>query len=129
MDYAAIKAVHIACAVLSAGGFAVRGVLMLRDSALLATRFVRVAPHVVDTLLLASAVALAWMSGQYPFAQSWLTAKVVALIAYILLGTLALKRGRSRAVRAAAFALALAAVLYILAVAVTRNPTIFFASG
>jgi uncharacterized membrane protein SirB2 len=129
VDYAAIRAIHVACALLSAGGFVARGVLMLRDSTLLATRFARVAPHVVDTLLLASAVALAWMSGQYPFAQAWLTAKVVALLAYILLGTLALKRGRSKAVRAAAFALALATVLYILAVAVTRSPAPFFASG
>ena len=129
MDYAAIKAIHVACAILSAAGFAARGVLMLRDSALLASRFVRIAPHIIDTLLLASAVALAWMSAQYPFAQAWLTAKVVALVAYILLGTIALKRGRSKPVRAAAFALALATVLYILAVAYTRNPAILFASG
>lgn len=122
MDYATIRAIHVGCAVLSIAGFAARGMLMLIGSPLLAARFVRVAPHVVDSLLLASALALAWMSGQYPFEQDWLTAKVLALVAYIGLGTVALKRGRSKAVRATAFALALATVLYIVCVALARDP-------
>ena len=66
-------------------------------------------------------VALAWRGGQYPFAQSWLIAKVLALLAYIVLGTVALKRGRTKKVRAIAFAVALATVLYIVAVALARN--------
>jgi uncharacterized membrane protein SirB2 len=122
MEYLLLRQVHVACAFLSIAGFALRGVLMLRGSTLLQSRIARVAPHVVDTLLLASALALAWLSGQYPFAQAWLTAKLLALIAYILLGTVALKRGRSKAVRAAAFALALGTVLYIVSVALTRDP-------
>ncbi|MEO8144106.1 MAG: SirB2 family protein [Betaproteobacteria bacterium] len=122
MSYLLIKQVHIACVLLSIAGFLLRGILMLRDSPLLHSRIARIAPHVVDTVLLASAIALAWMSGQYPFAQGWLTAKVLALVAYIALGTVALKRGRGKAVRAAAFALALAAVSYIVCVALTRNP-------
>jgi uncharacterized membrane protein SirB2 len=100
----------------------VRGLLMLRGSPLLAARFTRVAPHIVDTVLLASALALAWQSGQYPFAQGWLTAKLVALVAYVVLGSLALKRGRSLRTRATFFMLALATVLYIVSVAVTRSP-------
>lgn len=122
MDYLLLKQIHVACAILSIGGFGARGVLMLRESPLLNARFVRVAPHVVDTALLASAIALAWLSGQYPFAQSWLTAKVLALLAYIALGMIALKLGRNRTVRAIAFASALAAMLYIFSVALTRNP-------
>lgn len=121
MDYAFLKAVHVASAALSIAGFAARGVLMLRDSPWLQAKFARIVPHVVDTALLGSAIALAWMSGQYPFAQGWLTAKVLALIAYIALGTVALKRGRTKAVRVAAYLLALAVVLYLLSVAVTRN--------
>ena len=121
-----MQKLHVACAMLSIAGFALRGALMLRDSVLLRSRVARVAPHVVDTLLLASAVALAWQSGQYPFAQSWLTAKLLALIAYIVLGTIALKRGRSKNVRTVAFWLALLAVLYIVSVALTRNPVGFF---
>lgn len=122
MDYLLLKQVHVASAVLSITGFAARGVLMLRDSPLLQSRFARVAPHVVDTILLASAIALTWLSGQYPLAQPWLTAKLLALFAYIALGMIALKRGRSKKVRAIAFALALAAVLYIVCVALTRSP-------
>jgi uncharacterized membrane protein SirB2 len=127
MQYLALKWVHIACAILSISGFALRGILMLADSPLLAARFVRIAPHVVDTVLLASALWLAALIGQYPFVQGWLTGKVLALIAYIVLGTVALKRARSKAVRAAAFALALATAAYILSVALTRNPLGFFA--
>ena len=120
-----MKQVHVACAVLSVASFALRGALMLRDSALLQSRIARVAPHVVDTLLLASAIALAWKSGQYPFAHSWLTAKLLALIAYIVLGTIALKRGRTRAARIVAFVLALATALYLFSVALTRHPAGF----
>ena len=129
MDYLLVKQVHVACAVLSVAGFALRGALMLRDSALLQSRVARVAPHVVDTLLLASAIALAWQSGQYPFAQSWLTAKLLALIAYIVLGTIALKRGRTKGLRTVAFWLALLVVLYIVSVALTRNPLGFLTLG
>jgi uncharacterized membrane protein SirB2 len=122
MVYVLLKGVHAGSAALSIAGFVVRGVLMLRDSPWLQSRLARVAPHVVDTVLLGSAIALAWLSGQYPFAQSWLTAKVLGLLAYIALGTIALKRGRGRPVRAAAFVLALAAVTYVVSVAFTRNP-------
>jgi uncharacterized membrane protein SirB2 len=126
MDYLLLKQVHIVCAVLSIAGFAARGVLMLRESHLLQTRFVRMAPHAVDSVLLASALALAWLSGQYPFAQGWLTAKVLALAAYIVLGTIALKPGRNPIARRAAFILALATVLYIVSVALTRDPWGYF---
>ena len=102
---------------------------MLRDSPWLQSRFARVAPHGVDTVLLGSAIVLAWLSGQYPFAQSWLTAKVLALAAYIALGTVALKRGRSTTIRAAAFALALGAAGYIVTVALTRDPLGFLAQA
>lgn len=121
MDYLLLKQVHVACAILSIAGFATRGVLMIRDSTLLNARFARIAPHIIDTALLASAIALAWQTGQYPFAQGWLTAKVIALVAYIVLGAMALKRGRSKAARTVAFVLALATALYIVSVALTRS--------
>ena len=122
MDYAAIKFVHVACAVLSIAGFAWRGLLMLRDSPLLRARPVRVLPHIVDTVLLLSAGVLAWKSAQYPFVEPWLTAKVLALVAYIVLGTVALKRGRSQRVRVVALALALLTAGYIVSVALTKSP-------
>jgi len=129
MVYLIVRQVHVLCAALSIAGFALRGVLMLRDSALLQSRIARAAPHVVDTLLLASAVVLSWQSAQYPFAQGWLTAKLLALVAYIVLGTVALKRGRTKGVRAAALALALLAAFYIVSVAVTRDPAGFLRLG
>jgi uncharacterized membrane protein SirB2 len=120
--YLFVKYVHVGCVVLSLAGFAARGALMLRGSPLLQARFVRVAPHVVDTLLLASALWLAWMMQQYPFVHGWLTAKVLGLLAYIILGSIALRRGHTRAVRLAALAGALLAAGYVVAVALTKNP-------
>lgn len=122
MDYLTLKHFHMGCAAASGSLFVVRGAWMLRDSPRLQARWVRVAPHVVDTLLLASAIGLAVWSGQYPGAQHWLTAKVSALLAYIVLGTIALKRGRTKMVRISAFIGALAVFGYIVAVAVTKQP-------
>lgn len=119
--YVLARDLHVGAVVLSLGGFAARGALMLAGSALLGTRFVRVAPHVVDTVLLASAAWLAWQLGQYPFVHGWLTAKLLALLAYIALGTLALRRGRTKALRVTAFAGASLAAAYIVVVALTRD--------
>lgn len=125
MDYYALKYLHMSCAALSGGLFLLRGCWMLFQPARLQQRWVRVAPHVIDTALLASAVTLAVLSGQYPLAQGWLSAKLLALLLYIVLGTVALKRGKTRAVRATAFAAALACFGYIVAVAVSKQPLPF----
>ena len=121
--YWAVRTLHVACAAISIAGFAVRGALMLADSPHLHKRWVRVAPHVVDTLLLASAIWLAWFLGQMPFVHGWITAKVFALLAYIVLGMVALKRGKAKGARAGAFAAALGAAGYIVWVALTRDAT------
>ena len=89
--YLWIKYLHVACVILSLSGFAARGALMLAGSPLLNARWVRIVPHVVDTVLLASAVWLAWFLGQVPFVHGWITAKVFALVAYVILGSIALK--------------------------------------
>ena len=121
--YLAVRTLHVVCAVLSIAGFTLRGGLMLLESPWLQKRFVRVAPHVVDTLLLASAVWLAWFLGQVPFVHGWVTAKILALLAYIVLGVFALRRGRTKRARAGAFAAALACAAYIVSVALTRDAT------
>lgn len=125
MSYLAIKHLHVTCVVLSGLGFSLRGWWMLRESPLLGHRLAKVLPHVIDTLLLGSALTLAWLSGQYPFVHGWLTAKLFGLLAYIGLGTMALKRGKTRAARAGYFGLALIAYAYIVSVALTRNPLPF----
>lgn len=124
MSYYALKHIHMTFAVLSGALFLVRGLWMLAESKRLEQRWVKIAPHVIDTLLLGSAIGLAVWSSQYPGQSPWLSAKLVALVAYIGLGTVALKRGRTRQVRALAFVGALACFAYILAVAVTKNPLI-----
>jgi uncharacterized membrane protein SirB2 len=121
MDYLAVRHMHMGFAALSGTFFLLRGLWMLRASPLLQQRWVRIAPHVIDTLLLASALFLVFVSGQYPFAQPWLGAKLCALVLYIVLGTIALKRGRTAQVRALAFGAAVLTFAYIVAVAVTRQ--------
>lgn len=122
MSYLAVKHLHVTAVVISLAFFALRGAWMLADSRLLQARLVRVAPHVVDTVLLGSAVWLAAAVGQYPFVDGWITAKVVGLVAYVVLGTIALRRGRSRSVRAVALVGAMGTAAYIVAVALTKNP-------
>lgn len=119
--YPWVRLVHVGCAALSLAGFALRGLLMLAGSPVLAWPFVRIAPHVVDTLLLASAVWLSWALAQYPLVHGWLTAKLVALALYIALGMVALRRGRSRRARAAAYAGALLVAAYLVSVALARD--------
>ena len=120
--YLLVKYLHIACVVLSLAGFAARGVLMLRESPWLNARFVRIAPHVVDTILLGSAAWLAWYLQQYPLVHGWLTAKVVGLLAYIGFGMVARRGVRTKRTRAAFFILALAAAAYVVSVALSRDP-------
>ena len=121
MDYLAIKHLHMGCAGLSIAMFLLRGTWMLQGSSMLQRHWVKIVPHLVDTVLLGSAVTLAVVSHQYPFAQPWLGAKVVALVLYIVLGAIALKRGRTLRIRAIAFAAAIATFIYIVMVAVTRQ--------
>jgi len=122
MLYLALKNLHVLCVVVSGSGFFLRGLWMLSDSPRLNLRWVRVVPHVVDTLLLVSAIAMAVIGAQYPFAQDWLTAKLIGLLVYILCGMMALRRGKSKTTRGIFFAAALLAFAYIVSVALTRSP-------
>jgi uncharacterized membrane protein SirB2 len=123
--YMGLKHLHMLCALLSITGFTLRGIWMLADSPLLNKKLVRVAPHIIDTILLLTAFALAYLLGQYPFFSGWLTAKLLALIAYIALGMVALKKGPTKAVRFVAFVLALVTFAYIFGVARTKNVLFF----
>jgi len=119
-----LKTLHIGCAAISVAGFVLRGGWMLASSPLLQARLTRVAPHVVDALLLATGVALAFRAAQYPFVHGWLTAKIVGIVVYIGLGMVALRRGRTRGTRLAAFAAAILTFGYIVGVALTRSATL-----
>lgn len=125
--YDLLKTVHVACVAASIAFFVVRVGWMLAGSQRLQRRWVRILPHFVDTALLASAIALAVLIRDVPGTRGWLTAKVVGLVVYIVLGTIALKRGRTRRIRLAAFIGAIAVYAYIVSVAVTKSPAGFLA--
>jgi len=120
--YTALKLLHMSSAALSVALFTLRGVWMIQASPRLQQRWVRVLPHVIDSLFLASGISLALLLRQYPLVHDWLTAKVFALVLYIILGSVALRPGRKRAVRIAAFVAALAVFAYIVGAAQLHHP-------
>jgi len=120
-----VKTIHVGCALLSILGFTARGVLMMRDSAILQMRLLKIAPHIIDTLLLGSAIWLAVSYGLSPADNPWLLAKIIALLVYIGLGTVALKRGKTKQVRIIAWFAALLVFAYIVAVAVSKSALLF----
>ncbi|CAI09050.1 SirB2 family protein [Aromatoleum aromaticum] len=119
--YAAIKHLHILCAMLSGSGFLLQGIWMMRRSPLLDHRATRVVPHVVDTVFLASAITLAVLSAQYPFVAPWVTAKVIGLVVYVVLGYIALRGGATMGIRIFALICALLVFSWIVSVALTKN--------
>jgi uncharacterized membrane protein SirB2 len=119
--YETLKWLHVGAVLASGTGFLARGLLMLAGSPLLAARFVRVAPHGVDTVLLASAVAMAWLARLSPLAHPWLAAKIGGLLVYIVLGAVALRYGRSLRTRALALAGAMLAFACIAGTALQRD--------
>ncbi|HRF62523.1 MAG TPA: SirB2 family protein [Candidatus Competibacter sp.] len=125
--YGILKHLHLTTVILSFCLFIMRGIWMMAESPHLQARWVRIVPHVIDAILLASAIGLTLTLHQYPFAQGWLTAKVLGLIAYIILGSIALKRGSTQTIRVAAFIGSLAVFGYIVSVALTHSPLGFLA--
>lgn len=117
-----LKLVHVSCAFLSVTGFALRGFWMMTGNPRLRRRVTRVLPHTIDTLLLATALGMLWLWGISPLQLGWLTAKLLALLLYIVLGMVALRFGRTRRVKITAWLLALCCAGYMLSVAYTKNP-------
>jgi len=122
--YSVLKHLHVACVVLSLAGFILRGGWMLTGSARLMARSTRIVPHLIDTLLLGSAIGLV---SAYDAVPGWVWAKVVGLLIYIALGTIALKRGKTMRIRSVALVLALLTVAWIVSVALIKSPAGFFA--
>ncbi|WP_147693562.1 SirB2 family protein [Vogesella mureinivorans] len=120
MDYQFLKHAHAGLAYLSLTLFAARAVLSYTRPALLQARALKIAPHVVDTGLLAAAITLAVMAGLSPHNQPWLAAKIAALLAYIALGTIGLKKLHGSPLRAVVLAAAMAMPIYMIAVAKTK---------
>lgn len=119
--YATVKLIHMSAVAVSFCGFFARGVGMLLGAAWVRGRAAHTLPHVVDTVLLGSAVTLAWLLRLNPLDTPWLAAKIVGLLAYIGLGMVALRPGRPPTVRGTAWAAALVVFGYIVSVAMTKS--------
>ena len=122
MEYATLKLVHQTAVVLSISGFAARGIGALAGANWVRSRLARSLPHVVDTVLLVSALGLAWLLRLNPLATPWLLAKIVALLLYIALGMVALRPGLSKPLRAAALSGALLCFAQMAAMAIAKSP-------
>ncbi len=122
MNAQSIVHLHGLFVVLSLALFSLRGYWMLRDCPALQARWVKIAPHIIDTLLLLTALWAAWLMfwshGTHP---AFITVKIIGLIVYIGLGLAALKLGKTKTIRLAAFIAALAVYAYLIAVGVTMR--------
>lgn len=125
--YLQILWTHIGCVIASGSLFFTRGCMMLAGLPIANHVALRRISVLIDSLLLAAAIALTMIIHQYPFVQAWLTVKVILLIAYIALGVFALRRGCTRTVRTICFAAAMLVFLFIVSVARTQNPLGVFA--
>ena len=127
MDYSTVKTIHQSAVALSFAGFFARGLGALGGAAWVRARPAKTLPHVVDSVLLLSALWLAWTLRLNPAGAPWLLAKIVGLVAYIGLGMVALKDGRPLTLRATAWLAALLVFGYIVSVALTKSPLGFLA--
>jgi uncharacterized membrane protein SirB2 len=128
MDYATLKLIHVSAVVLSLSGFTARGVGALRRASWVRHRLARTIPHLVDTILLLSALGMLWVVRLTPWALPWLRAKIIGLVVYVALGVLALRPSitarmpRPMPSRLIAWISAILVFGYIVSVAVTKNP-------
>ncbi len=124
MSYAALKIIHVISVIFSYLLFMLRGIWMMQNSSILQRRWVKILPHVIDTVLLASAVTLVTMIQQYPGMSAWLSTKIGGLLLYIILGMMALRFGKSRKIKIISWITAQIVFFYIVLVALTKNPTL-----
>ncbi len=122
--YSVIKNAHISFALFSIGLFVLRAGWSITNSPLLQKKWLKLIPHLNDTLLLCCAIYLMVTTQQYPFYNGWLTAKVLALVLYIILGSYAIRRAETAAARSIFALLSIAVFCYIFAVATTRSAMI-----
>lgn len=124
--FSVLITVHLASVALTIGFFIVRYWWRYSNNPLIDARWVRIAPHCIDTVLFLSGAGLMWKTGYLPFTDkgTWLTEKLFGVIIYIALGFIALgrRRPRSQQSRFVAFLLALVVLFIIIQLAITRTP-------
>ena len=120
--YEQIRWLHIGCVTLSGAMFAARGLAVSFSARWPMTSVLRHSSYTIDTGLLGAGVYLAVVSHQYPFVAPWLTMKVLLLAVYVVLGSYALKRGRTPRARLLCYLAAIAVYLLIVSVAMSHSP-------
>ena len=115
-----IKYIHVLCAFLSISGFIYRGILKLTQPARLTKKWLKISPHIIDTILLASAIYLVFASQFYPTLFNWVTVKIIALLVYIILGLFTLRFCQTRTSIVVSMVLAVTVFAYIIFVARTK---------
>jgi uncharacterized membrane protein SirB2 len=125
--YSTLKLIHISAAILTISGFVLRGYWMLSGSPKLQLKLTKILPHILDTMFLASGIALLVTLHLPLLSQAWLMTKIAALLVYIVLGAIALGRGKTLRARTTAFMLALATFAYIYGVAISKSTVSWFA--
>ncbi len=122
MDHSFIKTIHVTAVAVSGTGFFARGLASLLGAAWVRGRLAKTLPHIIDSVLLLSALALAWSLRLTAANAPWLIAKVIGLLLYVALGVLALRPARPAAVRALAWVAAMATFGWIVSVAIKKSP-------
>ena len=117
-----LQTAHMILATVSVIGFVLRIGCRRFTPSQLQRAWVRTVPHVIDTALLGTGAALAWTLALSPLATPWLGAKLGAIAVYIIAGAIALRHGRTARVRRFAFAIALVAIGYVVATAISHRP-------
>lgn len=126
--YPTLKLLHVGAVIASGSLFLLRGLLVLAGRDAVAMHPVlRRGSWLIDSALLTAAILLSITLMQYPLVHHWLTAKVLLLLAYIGLGTMALRGGATRRSRAAWFVAALATFGLIVSIARAHHPLGVFA--
>ncbi len=127
MSYTLLVYLHITTAMISVLLFMGRGIWIMRHEHQARPRWMRWLPHVNDSFLFILGIALMLTIQQYPLSHSWLTAKLIALLVYILLGMVVMKWATNRKTRFFAWLAALVVFAYMVGVAITKQPLIFLA--
>ena len=97
-----IKDIHVTFVLLTFISFSIRVYWMYNGSPLSQARVVKILPHVIDTILLLSGLAMAVMYYGAFYRQRWLDYKLLGVVIYIILGIVALRSGKTRSIRIAA---------------------------
>jgi len=117
-----LKILHITTVAITTSLFIIRGIGLFRQADFMRQRWVKIVPHINDTVLLVSGIFLAIQIGQYPLVDAWLTAKLAALVLYIVLGLMVFRFARTRTQQLGYWLVAIAVLIYMIGVAIRHNP-------